>query len=179
MYDMETIPEAAREQVRSLLSETQLALHGAELDPALEGITLPLQEDLPTEDSEQFWRDVAWPSPKHKVTTLEPIPVAVRSDVSTLLGEIVSALVNALHDKDDHQLTIRCKQFLYFPRLIFGGHNNRGGRRGTATRARDVAQRLTSWRKGQWHELWTLATPPTRKLTAPALKTPQTTGDCS
>ena len=157
---MNTISEAAREQVRSLLSETQHALQRAELDPALEGVTLPLQEELPAEDSAQFWSAVAWPSPEHKVTTLESITVTIRPDVSTLLGEIVSALLQAISDKDDEQLATRCKQSLYFPRLIFGGRNRRGGRRGTGTRARDVAQRLTAWRKGQWQDLWAQTNPP-------------------
>ena len=39
---LDALREAAREQVRSLLSETQQALHVAEPDPALDDITLPL-----------------------------------------------------------------------------------------------------------------------------------------
>ena len=105
---MDSLSEATREQVRSLLSEAQLAVQSAEPDPALEGVTLPLQEDAPTEDAVAFWTTVAWPSPKHKVATLESIPVTVRPDVSTLLREFVGALMQAHATKDDAELIIRC-----------------------------------------------------------------------
>ena len=170
---MDSLPPEAQALVRSHLAAATEAIEKAELDPALEDIPLPIRCDPTPEQELAFWDRTPWPDTSQKVTTLETVPPSIRADVSLLLHEVTTTLLEALQGQDEALIAQSAKQFLYFPRLIFAGHNNRGGRRGSTTRARDIMVRLNAWKKGAWQELWSLSAPPPRRANPPPPRTPK------
>ena len=124
-----------------------------------EPVRAPLIHVLGLEQSEplseawsKHWSEVRWPTGKDRISTLSDVPPLLHAEIANMYKDVSVAVVAAKDQGLAKDLDSSLKLFLSLPRLLYAGHETRGGKNGSNQRKhrRDIAERIFLIRTGEW-----------------------------
>jgi len=165
------LTKGTQDRVRSAYVECFATIAKAEWDEEIpkhevEPVCAPLINVLGLEQSEplsaawsKHWsEDERWPTGKDRISTLSDVPQLLHADIANMYKDVSVAVVAAKEREHARDLDSSLKLFSALPRLLYAGHDTRGGKNGSNYRKhrRDIGERMSLIRAGEWKTIDTL-----------------------